>query len=85
MQANTLTPQKLFEPQVRYVIPVFQRPYVWEVEKQWGPLWADIRAVADELLETQNLAQPAEVSAHFLGRSCWTSSPTCPVTSRSGT
>ncbi|AUI58580.1 DUF262 domain-containing protein [Amycolatopsis sp. BJA-103] len=67
MQANTLTPQKLFEPQVRYVIPVFQRPYVWEIEKQWEPLWADVRAVADELLETQNLAQPTEVSAHFLG------------------
>lgn len=34
MQANTLTPQRLFEHQVRYVIPVFQRPYVWKIEKQ---------------------------------------------------
>ncbi|OLZ49667.1 DUF262 domain-containing protein [Amycolatopsis keratiniphila] len=67
MQANTLTPQKLFEPQVRYVIPVFQRPYVWEIEKQWEPLWADVRAVAEELLEAQDLAHHPEVPAHFLG------------------
>ncbi|MFD4190808.1 DUF262 domain-containing protein [Amycolatopsis thermoflava] len=67
MQANTLTPQKLFEPQVRYVIPVFQRPYVWDVDKQWEPLWSDVRAVADELLDAQHQQHPAEVPAHFLG------------------
>lgn len=67
MHANTLTPQKLFSPQVRYVIPVFQRPYVWEVEKQWEPLWSDVRAVAEELLEAGHQQDPAEVPAHFLG------------------
>lgn len=67
MQANTLTPQKLFEPQVRYVIPVFQRPYVWDIEKQREPLWSDVRAVADKLLDTRQQPEPAEVVAHFLG------------------
>ncbi|MEV4058394.1 DUF262 domain-containing protein [Amycolatopsis sp. NPDC049688] len=67
MEANTLTPQKLFEPQVRYVIPVFQRPYVWDIEKQWEPLWEDVRAVAEELLEARHQQSSAEVPAHFLG------------------
>jgi hypothetical protein len=57
MQANTLTPQKLFEHQVRYVIPVFQRPYVWQIEKQWEPLWDDVRAVAEELLDSTSTPQ----------------------------
>jgi hypothetical protein len=67
VQANTLTPQKLFEPQVRYVIPVFQRPYVWDIEKQREPLWSDVRAVADKLLDTRQQPEPSEVVAHFLG------------------
>ncbi|WP_447004063.1 DUF262 domain-containing protein [Saccharothrix isguenensis] len=65
MQANTLTPQKLFEPQVRYIIPVFQRPYVWSVEKQWTPLWDDVRAVAEEVLDRG--PQDDSVPPHFLG------------------
>lgn len=67
MQANTLTPQKLFEHQVRYVIPVFQRPYVWKIAKQWEPLWSDVRAVAEELLEASLNASPQPVPPHFLG------------------
>ncbi|HEX3782713.1 MAG TPA: DUF262 domain-containing protein [Pseudonocardiaceae bacterium] len=65
MQANVLTPQKLFEPQVRYIIPVFQRPYVWKIEKQWQPLWDDVRAVAEEL--TDGSAGGQEIAPHFLG------------------
>ncbi|WP_076989240.1 DUF262 domain-containing protein [Actinosynnema sp. ALI-1.44] len=67
MQASTLTPQKLFEPQVRYVIPVFQRPYVWKIEKQWEPLWADVRAVAEELLDAAGGSGSQAVPPHFLG------------------
>ena len=29
MKASTLTPFELFGKQVRYVVPMFQRPYVW--------------------------------------------------------
>lgn len=67
MQANTLTPQKLFEHQVRYVIPVFQRPYVWKIEKQWEPLWDDVRAVAEELLDAKASVGTQPVPPHFLG------------------
>lgn len=67
MQANTLTPQKLFEHQVRYVIPVFQRPYVWQIEKQWEPLWDDVRAVAEELLDAKASTGSQPVPPHFLG------------------
>jgi len=67
MQANTLTPQKLFEHQVRYVIPVFQRPYVWKIEKQWEPLWDDVRAVAEELLDAKASSGNQPVPPHFLG------------------
>ncbi|CAL9340034.1 hypothetical protein SUDANB95_00248 [Actinosynnema sp. ALI-1.44] len=65
MQANTLTPKKLFEPQVRYIIPVFQRPYVWSVDKQWMPLWDDVRAIAEEVLE--RVKPEDSVPPHFLG------------------
>ena len=32
----------LFEPNVQYRIPLFQRHYVWDKEDQWQPLWEDI-------------------------------------------
>lgn len=42
--------------------PLYQRPYVWEKDKQWKPLWEDIRKIADKLLSGDNDPQP-----HFLG------------------
>jgi Protein of unknown function DUF262 len=50
MQAETRTLTYLFQLDVRYVIPLYQRPYVWTAEQQWGPLWEDIAAVADHVL-----------------------------------
>jgi hypothetical protein len=45
------------------VVPLFQRPYVWNEENQWEPLWNDIVRVADRLLKhPQTKHQP-----HFLG------------------
>ncbi|MEX2650006.1 MAG: DUF262 domain-containing protein [Alphaproteobacteria bacterium] len=63
MQTNSLTLQILFEKDVQYVVPLFQRPYVWEREAQWEPLWDDIVRVADRLL-ARELPR-----AHFLGAS----------------
>jgi hypothetical protein len=37
------------QPQ-RLVVPLFQRPYVWNEENQWVPLWNDIVRVADRVL-----------------------------------
>ena len=36
----------LFEPTRQYIIPLFQRHYVWSKEEQWCPLWEDIKAKA---------------------------------------
>lgn len=34
------------QPQ-RLLVPLFQRPYVWNEELQWEPLWKDLERVAD--------------------------------------
>ncbi|MBB4920014.1 DUF262 domain-containing protein [Streptosporangium saharense] len=66
MKADTRTPTEIFSAPIRYVIPLFQRPYVWNREDQWGPLWEDVRKVAEQVLEA---ADDFEVSTppHFLG------------------
>lgn len=52
---------KLFQTQCRLVVPLYQRPYVWTKEQQWGPLWTDIRRLAEELKSN------SEPRPHFLG------------------
>ncbi len=50
------------QPQ-RLIVPLFQRPYVWNQEKQWEPLWEDVVRVTDRLIR-----QPqAKHHPHFLG------------------
>ena len=61
MKADILRPRELFSKDVRYEIPQFQRPYVWEQETQWGPLWDDVRDTAEEYLENR------QVPPHFMG------------------
>ena len=51
MDTNILSPKALFQKDVRYTIPEFQRPYVWTQDNQWEPLWNDVRNVAEEYLE----------------------------------
>ena len=71
MQAQTLTPFQLFGNQVRYAVPMFQRPYVSTKELQWEPLWEDVRTLAERLIEqpaTGSIAAGAvDVPPHFLG------------------
>jgi hypothetical protein len=62
MQAHTRSIFALFDGKRRYVIPLFQRQYVWTEERQWLPLWDDIRTKADEVLE-----QLPDRPPHFLG------------------
>src|ERR1700730_4162061 len=64
MQARTLTPAAIFGYHVRYVVPLFQRPYVWTRVDQWQPLWDDVRQVADQAL---TLSTPEQARPHFLG------------------
>ncbi|MDX1883249.1 DUF262 domain-containing HNH endonuclease family protein [Mycolicibacterium sp. 120270] len=64
MQAETRTLTQLFQPDVRYVIPLYQRPYVWTEQRQWSPLWQDIATVADHILAE---GATSKSPAHFLG------------------
>ena len=61
MKADTLRPRALFQKPVRYEIPAFQRPYVWNQETQWEPLWEDVRDAAEDYLEKRT-SKP-----HFMG------------------
>jgi len=45
----TRTVTELFELDVRYVVPLYQRPYVWDEEHQWQPLWEDLMVLLNHL------------------------------------
>ena len=62
MQAHTRSIFALFDGKRRYVIPLFQRQYVWTKDRQWHPLWEDVRAKAEEVLDQRPDRPP-----HFLG------------------
>ena len=73
MHTDILTPRDLFQKEMRYTIPAFQRPYVWSQDDQWEPLWEDVRNVAENYLEELERSGNDEVEAeqrtspHFLG------------------
>lgn len=63
MDTQVRTPQLVFMQPQRLIVPLFQRPYVWNQENQWAPLWRDVVRVTDRLL-----ADPgAKQQPHFLG------------------
>jgi hypothetical protein len=63
METQVRTPQMVFMQPQRLVVPLFQRPYVWNEENQWEPLWNDVVRVADRVLATP----AAKHHPHFLG------------------
>src|SRR5579859_5895356 len=67
MDTKALTPRELFDGTVCYEIPPFQRPYVWNEEDQWQPLWDDITRVADTLINSPEAVERDESRNHFLG------------------
>ncbi|QGU01537.1 hypothetical protein CKALI_03270 [Corynebacterium kalinowskii] len=64
MKSKTLFPRTLFDGTVHFEIPRYQRPYVWDEENQWEPLWNDIEQLAGIVLESEE--DELEVG-HFLG------------------
>lgn len=62
MDTHVRTPQEIFLQPQHLVVPPFQRPYVWDKDEQWAPLWQDIRRLADSRLEDR-YSNPT----HFLG------------------
>jgi Protein of unknown function DUF262 len=67
VQAQTLAPAGIFGYHIRYVVPLFQRPYVWNLDDQWEPLWEDVRTVTERLLDAPAGYGAASVPPHFLG------------------
>lgn len=67
MDATTINPLDLFQGKVQFEIPPFQRPYVWNEEEQWAPLWQDIERVAEEVLSGDDLPETTGHGRHFLG------------------
>ena len=72
MHTDILTPKDLFQKEMRYTIPPFQRHYVWSQDDQWEPLWEDVRNVAENYLEElersdNGVEAEQRTSPHFLG------------------
>jgi uncharacterized protein with ParB-like and HNH nuclease domain len=61
MQANPRNVIGLFEQTLRYVVPIFQRHYVWQEEKHWLPLWEDIIEKLEQRITNKR------TGAHFFG------------------
>jgi hypothetical protein len=62
MKPATNTLSEIFQAPIRLVVPIYQRPYVWERERHWQPLWEDILAVLERHLDGEQ-----EHLRHFLG------------------
>ena len=90
MHTDILSPKDLFQKEVRYTIPAFQRPYVWTQDNQWEPLWEDLRSVAENYLEelersgNDEVAAEQNTSPHFLGAVVLKQIPPVPSTSTGG-
>lgn len=66
MNVNRSTLYQLFGRNIRHVVPLFQRQYVWSLDRQWLPLWKDITNKADEYIEYRYNGG-LEPTQHFLG------------------
>ncbi len=60
MEAHPRTLKSVFRSDVRLTVPLFQRPYVWNADEQWEPLWEDVVATRDR-------AERGDAVPHFLG------------------
>lgn len=60
MEAHPRRLKTVFRSDVRLVVPLFQRPYVWDADEQWFPLWEDVVTTFDR-------REDEETHPHFLG------------------
>src|SRR5215211_6887285 len=70
MRANPYNLVKVFQPDIQYVVPIFQRRYVWNEADQWQDLWEDLAETVDLVAAAEALqAEGAEVAlpSHFMG------------------
>jgi hypothetical protein len=77
MEPHKVSPLALFSNPLQYLVPIFQRGYVWTIERQIQLLWTDIADRANELEKYQELEVQAKKNGsanlvkkprkHFLG------------------
>lgn len=68
MQAGDVKLGSILSDNHRYVIPMFQRPYVWNADRNWLPLWNDIADAADTVVTDMTREEwPQEPPTYFLG------------------
>ena len=61
MKSETIPVQQVFQDRRQYLVPFYQRAYVWNKDDQWEPLWNDISDKA----ETRTKGDTP--TPHFLG------------------
>lgn len=61
MDVNKLMLSRIFDSTERLDAPLFQRPYVWNQDRNWDPLWEAIETLAQKRI-ADNPVRP-----HFLG------------------
>ena len=62
MQPHKRSIYDLFDGKRRYVVPLFQRQYVWTKDNDWEPLWEDLERKFVRVLKDGDAGNP-----HFLG------------------
>lgn len=67
MNADIENLRTIFDTDRRFLIPIFQRRYVWEEEKQWKPLWEDVCSTAEHYLEEKGSIAVEHMHGHFIG------------------
>ena len=61
MKSEDISVQQLFQDRRQFMVPFYQRAYVWNRKNQWEPLWEDICAKAEARLMN------GRTTPHFLG------------------
>ena len=67
METTMPTVRSLFDSPRVYLIPNYQRTYVWNQFDQWEPLWLDVVNVAETLMAQQLSFNIVPLKPHFLG------------------
>lgn len=62
MKPESVVLGQLFYHRHRFAVPIYQRHYVWNRDKQWEPFWLDVRNKAVERLEGRDQSYD-----HYMG------------------
>ena len=72
MQPHDYTIKDLFNGEKVFLVPRYQRPYVWNEQDQWAPLWDDVIHIANRLFDDVRETGAEEIDDskaewHFIG------------------